>query len=409
MVFGDMPTGLLLVPERGDHSLRGVLRKLELLGLRRLLAQADVGPALATAHARFCAFLLARARRESEAVRHAVGAPDVLAPLLCMESRVAAPQDVLPALVPSFLLALARGAPGIFDESVLWDVPVTRIPDPDAGRAYVFEPAALGLVADRDGIEVRLASGALVRLSGLGDATVAIDGLRVETWFHSFSAAGVSIDLALADTNPIAWLEAHPDKQGNAIDLGGRSVEDWCAALASAIELVALGLPTLAAELALSLRRIVPVGFEPERHLSASYREAPGIAYLTLHPSEHVLAEAIVHETQHGKLNALSWFDPVLRNGHEAWTQSPVRPDLRPLMGVLLAVHAFVPVAAMQRRLADIGHPVATTTEFQHRRAKVMEQNSEGLDTLARLGDWTPLGERLHDDLARLHAWSVRA
>ena len=67
--------------------------------------------------------------------------------------------------------------------------------------------------------------------------------------------------------------------------------------------------------------RVVPVGFHAEQHLSASYREAPGLVYLTLHPSPLTLAEAIIHETQHVKLNALSWLDPISHNGHSEWSK----------------------------------------------------------------------------------------
>ena len=118
------------------------------------------------------------------------------------------------------------------------------------------------------------------------------------------------------------------------IDLGGRSPAQWVEALGAALSLVEQALPGWMAELPVSLRRIIPVGWEPERHLSASYREAPGLCYLTLHPDPLTLAEAIVHETQHGKLGVLLHLDPVLHNGRTTWTQSPVRPDLRPLMGV---------------------------------------------------------------------------
>src|SRR5690606_5269945 len=113
-----------------------------------------------------------------------------------------------------------------------------------------------------------------------------------------------------------------------------------------------LGLPELRVEIGANLQRVVPVGCDDKRHFSASYREAPGLVYLSLHPSPLTMAEAIVHETQHAKLNALGWLDPVLHNGHDTWTSSPVRPDLRPLMGVLMAVHAFIPVAALHGALA---------------------------------------------------------
>ena len=145
------------------------------------------------------------------------------------------------------------------------------------------------------------------------------------------------------------------------------------------------------------------MGFEPERHLSASYREAPGQIYLSLHPSPLTMAEALIHETQHGKLNTLRWFDPVLDNGDSTWSESPVRPDLRPLMGVLMGVHAFVPVAAMHRRLEELGHPMAVSAHFSRRRGEVREGNASGLETLRQMAAPTAAGARVLAALEALH------
>ena len=208
------------------------------------------------------------------------------------------------------------------------------------------------------------------------------------------------LEFCTLDTNPLALVEDHPDKEGNAVDLGGHSVEQWTTALTEALELIREALPEWHAELGRTGRRVVPVGFEEQRHLSASYREAPGVAYLSLHPSTLTLAEALVHETQHTKLNLLSWFDPVLKNGRSTWTESPVRPDLRPLMGVLLAAHAFVPVAALHRRMqeAGLGGP-----ELEARRVEVLASNTRSLEVLDELADPTPSGKRLLNDLRVLH------
>ena len=115
------------------------------------------------------------------------------------------------------------------------------------------------------------------------------------------------------------------------------------------------------------------------------------------------LAEAIVHEAQHSKLNLLSWLDAVLVNGRTTWTPSPVRPDLRPLMGVLLAVHAFVPVAALHAGLAAADHPISRTAPFQRRRAEVLASNQRGVAVLKRLAEPTAIGQRLLHELFALH------
>ena len=183
-------------------------------------------------------------------------------------------------------------------------------------------------------------------------------------------------------------------------------MEAWGTALGEALALIDL-LPSWRGELDALGVRLLPVGFEPERHLSASYREAPGIVYLTLHPSRLTLAEALVHECQHGKLNLLTWLDPVLKNGQTTWTPSPVRPDLRPLMGVLLAAHAFVPVAALHAALEESDHPLAKTPTFGRRKAEVLSGNARALEILDRLADPTPTGRRVLDALHALHTWAA--
>jgi HEXXH motif-containing protein len=206
------------------------------------------------------------------------------------------------------------------------------------------------------------------------------------------------VRLALHDENPLALLEAHPEKQGNALSLGDRPVEAWRDALAGALELIARHLPGLAAELSAPPgTRLIPVGFEPERHLSASYREHVGALYLTLHPRVETLAEAIVHEHQHGKLNLASWHDRLLDNPADELVRSPVRPDPRPLIGVLLAAHAFVPVAVLYRRMAAGG------ADVQARLDAVLASNQEALDVLAAHARPTPLGARVIAALGALH------
>jgi len=212
------------------------------------------------------------------------------------------------------------------------------------------------------------------------------------------------IVLSELDTNPLKMLEEHPDKSGNRFDLGERPVTDWLAALGEALDLIDLALPGLAGEFPATLRRIVPVGFDEHAHLSASYREAPGLSYLSLHPNAVTMAEAIVHESQHSKLNLLSWFDPILENAYTEWSPSPVRPDMRPLMGVLLAAHAFVPVAWLHRGLAQSGYKLTTSPWFDRRRGEVLTSNESALNTLRQHAKPTPTGARVLAALETLHA-----
>lgn len=384
-----LPPALLTLPAAGDRTLRRLHRKLALLAVRALLTAPapDLSPERRAALDVLRRVIEARLKVAPDAVLAAVSAPDVLPGLLAWEAAVWPADGCLAEAVPHLLVAL-----GTASEAILWPGPIPAVLREDAGRR--FDPPATALLLDGSGLSVQLASGAREELSGPG-----IDG----RWEPCGAALSRRARLALIDSNPLFELEAHPDKAGNRLDLGGRPAAEWQGELSAALDVIEGALPTWCEDRDLVLRRLVPVGYEPEMHLSASYREAPGRIYLTLHPSRLTLAEAIVHEAQHGRLNIASWLDPVLRNGRTTWTPSPVRPDLRPLMGVLLAVHAFVPVAALHLRLAEAGHPLAEGPEFARRRAQVLASNERGLRIVEELGRPTAFGARMVREIRALH------
>jgi HEXXH motif-containing protein len=212
------------------------------------------------------------------------------------------------------------------------------------------------------------------------------------------------VHLALEDTNPLRDIEAHPGKDGNTLDLGGRAPDVWVAALRAALDAIDEVLPEWSSGIRpFAMSRFVPVGYDPVEHRSASFREAPGLAYLSLHPDPLTMAEAIMHEAQHSALNLLSWFDPLLTNDPAQLAASPLRPDPRPLLGVLLAAHAFVPVAALHLRLASRNHPLSEGPRFAERRAEVCAANTEALEVLEAAARPTTAGARVLQDLRVLH------
>lgn len=381
-----IPTGFLLLPPPADGTFSRLSRKVRLLALRRLLA-APLGGLRPR--------LVELARRRSPALLNALGSPDVLCALLVWERGLRPPASLQSALVPDLLGALP---PSALLEALQWNQPVSAVRLPRLGISVRFTPPARAMLVDPSGLSFALEGG---QKWSPGD--VPPPGVAVTQSYHGLHPALPRLHLATLDANPLSMDEAHPDKSGNAIDLGGRPLSDWLSGLGEALELIRLGLPEWWRELPQSLERLLPVGFEPERHLSASYQEAPNMAYLSLHPDPLTMAEAIIHETQHGRLNTLMWLDAVLKNGRSAWTTSPVRPDLRPLSGVLLAAHAFVPVSALHARLAAADHPISKTEPFAARRAEVWESNRRAMDTLGELAEPTAAGTRLMRDLSALH------
>jgi HEXXH motif-containing protein len=150
------------------------------------------------------------------------------------------------------------------------------------------------------------------------------------------------------------------------------------------------------------LHAVVPVGYDTERHLSASYREAVGTIYLTLHPSVMIMAEALIHEFQHNKFNVSAYHTEYLGNAFSPLYKSPIRPDPRPLWGILLAVHAFLPVAELYRRMRDADHPWAARPDFARRLAELDLKNHEGMEMLRAHAELTPAGRAMFDELETL-------
>jgi len=214
--------------------------------------------------------------------------------------------------------------------------------------------------------------------------------------------------LTTVDNNPLSDFEAHPDKDGNQLDLGGRPASAWCAMLADAFALVDRYLPLLGQELRLVGALVVPVGYHDERHLSASYKEAIGTVYMSLHPNLMTMTEALIHELQHNKLNAACHLDPLLHNAFSPLFASPVRPDPRPLHGVVLAVHAFQPVAALYRAMVDGGDERAANPSWQRRYGQILQKNHEGATTVLDNGEPTAMGADLLAEMRALDAGFAR-
>jgi HEXXH motif-containing protein len=246
----------------------------------------------------------------------------------------------------------------------------------------------------------------LVLIHGVGRTIVPLErATEHDPWFVEITD---KLLLARVDNNPLAMSEAHPDKMGNSSSLGGRPVSEWTQTLARALELITRYMPELRGEIDLYLHQIVPVGYDAHAHLSASYQEVIGTVYMTLHPQLMTMVEATIHEFQHNKLHAQLELDPLLHNAFHPLYSSPVRPDPRPLQGVLLAVHAFFPVARLYQLMRNAGHEHTGHPEFERRYAQIIKGNHEGATVLLEHAQPTEIGRGLLDELHRwnTHDWS---
>lgn len=404
-----VPSSFLVLPTSNDRTVARLQVAVRKIALKQLLTYpaARLDPDLQRVLPSVRRVLTAILKRAPQRLMDALGNVDVLTPLLILDvgphHTDTDANDLLRSALPPLLLHLSHRARATVPEAMLLDLDLSMAPDAVGQRLFRFDPPARGLLLDPMGAEFGLRDESKVRLPAAPKAPADQEGLTTERPFHRLHAELPYLQLSLHDSNPLSMYEAHPDKDGNAISLGDKPREAWTRSLHEALELIRIALPTWFAEIKTSMRRLVPVGYLPERHLSASYREAPGVAYLTLCDNPLTMAEAIIHETQHTKANLMSWVDPIVHNAHTCWTESPVRPDLRPLWGVLLAVHAFVPVSALHHRLAELDHPVTRTERFPRRRAEVLAGNHHGMRAVLDNAEGTASGTRLIREMSALH------
>ena len=377
---------------------------------RQFLAVApQLPPAMRAAHDR-CAVLVRQGLGHNRPqVLRCFASSAVSTPLHCVPLRENMPafatriDGAVAQMMPHLLLEMALRNLIPAGQSVTWEHGAPRLTSVAIGGQLIPPADAGGLrfapdhvAAIRNGEEV-----ARVELdrAGLQRCARASQGFRFE---QRYRRVGNVSNFATIDHNPIAAFEAHPEKAGNHIDLGERSEDEWVGTLDESFALIERFMPGEFAEMGLMLHEIIPVGYDAVRHLSASYREVVGTIYLTLHPNVMTMTEAVIHEFQHNKLNVSSYSTDYLNNAFHPLYQSPIRPDPRPLWGILLAVHAFLPVAELYRRMRDGGHPLAALPEFDRRMAEIDLKNHEGMEMLRVHGEFTPAGRAMIDELEML-------
>jgi HEXXH motif-containing protein len=383
----------LTLPEPGSTTAKAVLAAAITKLLRELPSILHRAPAGARAEAAELQRLVTIALKASPgAVMSALRRPTVGALLRSLRADTLGQRDrVMRELLAVFALELA----------VLGALPA-KLRLPRFPAKLLSLPARLAIVPPPDTTALVLENGRVTLERPAGPVIIDLASPPelpcVERPYHRIDG---NIVLALADNNPLSMMEAHPDKQGNAIDLGGHPASAWTTELGWGMQQIARYLPELRGEMELYLQQMVPVGWHEQRHFSASYQEAIGTIYLSLHPSRMTLAEALIHEFSHNKLNAFFELDEVMENAWSPLYTSPVRPDPRPLHGVLLAVHAFLPVARLYEQMIAAGDPLAESAAFHGRYAAIRKINREGAELVLGKGRPTPLGQGLFDEIRR--------
>jgi HEXXH motif-containing protein len=335
--------------------------------------------------------------------------PTVGTPLRCLRLRDDLPafqtriDAATAALMPHLLFEMALDGLLPDQETILWEHGAPRLASSAVGGEIVPPAGATGLCFSATRVAAVAGGAEIARLplddEGMRIACTAAGGFRFE---RRYQPLGTVTSFATVDHNPIAAFETHPEKSGNPVDLGDRPEEEWVSSLEAAFGLVETFLPQTFTEMRMMLHAVIPVGYDETRHLSASYREAIGTMYVTLHPHAMTMAEAVVHEFQHNKFNVASDSIEYLENAFHPLYKSPIRPDPRPLWGILLAVHAFLPVAELYRRMRDAEHPFAARPDFEPRMSEIDLKNHEGMEMLRAHARFTGPGMALFGDLEAL-------
>mgnify|MGYP007063521087 CR=1 FL=1 len=223
-VPSDLPRAFLGLPDESAGNFIRLQRRVRLLAVRALLAHPldsfpkELSAALQDLRQQLTALL----RTQAGPILEAVGNPDVLPHLLLLQTSQSGDNaaQCIRAAVPA-LLAATAGHPGV---RLRWRAPVSRVFDCRHSRVLDLEPLLDGLIASPEG---------LLGIRGREEFQLGTDtpGCQVHRPFHPIFPGHPRLHLSLIDTNPLSTVELHPDKDGNPLSLGGRSVEDWVSGL----------------------------------------------------------------------------------------------------------------------------------------------------------------------------------
>jgi HEXXH motif-containing protein len=211
---------------------------------------------------------------------------------------------------------------------------------------------------------------------------------------HTCRSRGMTLCAWVDDQDPYhGFGEPRP-----ATELTDSAAAEWRKILDEAWDVLTLNHPAYARELAAGLRGLVPI--EPDTDtVGASSPAAFGGIRLSANGSAIEFAEAMVHEMQHSKLNALLGLVQLTEDDGGRRHLAPWRDDPRPLIGIVHGVYAFTcGVEFWLRHGVGTDDVEARNVDFDiaHRRLQVRH----ALRTLESSGRLTPAGVALVDAVA---------
>jgi HEXXH motif-containing protein len=188
---------------------------------------------------------------------------------------------------------------------------------------------------------------------------------------HRSTSAGRTMSWTLDDIDPYRTF-AHVEAPAR---LGADELANWRRRLDDAWRILVEEHTEHVPEVVAAEPVIIPVA-DDGGFVASSSAAAFGAICLATPESPQALAETLVHELQHSKLNALLDLVPLRQPGEDRLCFAPWRRDPRPLSGLLHGIYAFVGVTEYWHRQLRT-HPesvsAATGFHFAHHRAQVHE------------------------------------
>lgn len=173
----------------------------------------------------------------------------------------------------------------------------------------------------------------------------------------------------------------------------------WQARFTEAWQLIERSYPQYAPGIAAGLTTLLPLANdEPGREISAAARQAFGAVAAALPETGADMALLIIHEFQHVKLGGVYDLYDLYDRTDQRLFFAPWREDPRPVGPLLQGTYAHIGVTDYwRRRRHQVTGPDALAAAEQFARWRMM--TAEAIETLARSGALTRLGERFVADM----------
>lgn len=140
-----------------------------------------------------------------------------------------------------------------------------------------------------------------------------------------------------------SWASLGGDASPEQIVELQHEVVEYCRAIA----LMERKLPHVLQWMLAGTQIVVPQMRQPDGVIhSGSQANLPGLVYTDLHGGRIQILETTVHETAHNHLYMAEAQHPLVDPEHQGRYHSPLRPEPRPLRGILLACHALAYICA---------------------------------------------------------------